>query len=335
MNAKTMAAAGIKIAPTKFEPATWAQVKAEFGAQVKAGDCPGQRNHAAQNMHGWNHIKQEVLAGQATIQVVKFEGACRKFMPPRLIVDGYHRIEYWMSLEDDKVVDACPFTLLTLEIHTVTAKTKDEAKLMADQIARSYNSPEAVKKGGDYLSASVRQAGLVAVSAGYQTGRGSGVVSFLARVVGNAKTPTPILTKTALVDLEAHRAMDNVLLMIEASPRLRSLRGKMFNPGVMQALFERFQRLSAAELTLASSQVADALDSLGKAHASKLVSLGKVETEMLALFTKLTDVLFADQVRSVGNREQQYNYVRDFLREKFVILGTSPAAVSLATGTKL
>jgi hypothetical protein len=286
-------------------------------------------------MHGWNHIKQEVLAGQATIQVVKFEGACKKFMPPRLIVDGYHRIEYWMSLEDDKVLDACPFTLLTLEIHTVTAKTKDEAKLMADQIARSYNSPEAVKKGGDYLSASVRQAGLVAVSAGYLTGRGSGVVSFLARVVGNAKTPTPILTKTAIVDLEAHRAMDKVLLMIESSPRLRALRAKAFNPGVMQALFERFQRLDGAELTLAISQMADALNCLGKASASKLVSMSKEAKELHAILTKLTDVDFADTVRAVGNREQQYNYVRDFLREKFVILGVTSAALSLATGTKL
>lgn len=335
MNAKSMAAAGIKIAPTRFEPVTWAQVKDEFGAQVKAGECPGQRNHAAQVMHGWNHIKQEVLAGQATLQVIQFEGACKKSMPKRLMVDGYHRVEYWMSLEDDKVLDACPFTLLNLEIHTVTAKTKEEAKLKADVIARSYNSLEAVKKGGDFLSAAVRQAGLVAVSAGYSTGRGSGVVSFLARVVGNAKTPTPVLTETARKDIAAHRAMDEVLLMVEASPRLRALRGKVLHPGVMQALFERFQRLSASELAVAGGQFSSALNNLGKAHASTMVPMDPVAAEVHKLLTKLTDVNFIDEVRSVGNREQQYNYVRDWLREKFVILGIAPAAVSLATGTKL
>jgi hypothetical protein len=335
MNAKSMAAARIKIAPTRFEPITWAEFKAEFGAQIKAGECPGQRNHGAQVMHGWNHIKQEVLAGQATFGVIRFEGPCKKSMPKRLVADGFHRADYWMSLEDDKVLDACPFTLLNLEIHTVTAKTKEEAKLKADAIARSYNSVDSVKKGGDFLSAAVRQAGLVAVSAGYSTGRGSGVVSFLARVVGNAKTPTPFLTKTAMGDLAAHQAMDQVLLMIEASPRLRALRGKAFHPGVMQALFERFQRLSASELAVAGGQFGAALNNLGKAHASTMVPMGAVATEVHKVLTQLTDLNFIDKVRSVGNREQQYNYVRDMLRDKFVILGIAPAAVSLATGTKL
>jgi hypothetical protein len=63
--------------------------------------------------------------------------------------------------------------------------------------------------------------------------------------------------------------------------------------------------------------------------------MSKEAKELHAILTKLTDVDFADTVRAVGNREQQYNYVRDFLREKFVILGVTSAALSLATGTKL
>jgi len=334
MNAKSMAAAGVKIDPTYYVTKTWAQVKALFGTQVKSGQCPGQRNHAAQVMHGWDHIKEDVLAGQSTLQVVKYEGRCKKSMPEMMLVNGYHRVDYWMGLEDDKVLDACPFTALNLEIHTVTAKTKEEAELMTDAIARSFDSMASVKKGGDFLSAAVRQAGLTAMSTGYQTGRGSGVVSFLGRVVGNASTPTPVLTAKARIDLAAHRAMDKVMLMVEASPRLRALRGKMFNPGVMQALFERFQRLSAVELAEAVGQMSEALNNVGKAHASTMVPMGSVATEVHKVLTQMTDVNFIDKVRSVGNREQQYNYVRDMLREKFVNLGIAPAAVSLATGTK-
>lgn len=331
MSAKSMSLVSTKIAPSKFTTRTWAEVKALFRDQVFEMACPGQRNQVAQVQHGWAHIKGPVLSSQSTLQVVQYAGPAKRFFPAFVLVDGYHRVHYWMSLENDKVLDACPFEELNLEVHTVTAKTKTEAQLMTDAIARSFNSQDSVKKNGDFLTAAVRQAGLEAQSVGYTTGRGSGVSSFLSRVVGTASTPTPVLTETAKRDLEAHQVMDRVMLLVESSSRLRSLRGRMFNPGVMEALFSRFQVLSSAELSVAIAQLSTALSHLAHPHATKTVPMGVVAYSLLETFTELTTVEFVDKVRSKGNREQQYNYLRDYLKEKFILVGMTVPALSSAS----
>lgn len=324
MNAKQMAIAGApKQEPSLVIRMKWAEVKERFAKQVKKMAGPGQRNHAAQVESGWNHIKGEVLSVQSTLQVVQYAGAAKRRMPPYLIVDGYHRVEFWMSLEDGVIVtDACPFTELNVEIHTVTAKTKEEAIELTDKIARTFNSMECVKRNGDFLSAAVRQAGLDARSTGYRTGRGSGVATFLKRAIGNPQQSTPELTAAALADLPAHRAMDLVLHAVEMLPALRSKRGRMFNPGVMQAMFDRFQRLTESELDIAIDQVVATLQCYGGIGAAALATLDTVEKSLYKTFCELSNEDYAFQVRSFGNREEQYNRLSALLRDRFAKLGS-------------
>lgn len=330
MNVQAMALTGTKFAPSYFIGLTWLEVKNLFAKQVMDNmDCPGQRNQAAQVLHGWKHIKESAMSGQSTLQVVTYEGPAKRFFPTYVLVDGFHRIHYWMSLEDGKVLDACPFTKLNLEVHTVIAETQEEAKLKTDEIARSFNSMASVKKNGDFLTAAVRQAGMKAASSGYQTGRGSGVVSFLKRVVDSPDTPTPVLTDIASRSLNAHAAMDQVLLVIESSYKLRAVRGRMFNPGVMEALFNRFVRLNDAELEVAVSQVVNALNALAKPSVRSVVPLSPTTSALVDTFTLLTDIDFVAKVRAAGNREDQYDYLCNFLKDKFDMVGTEPAATAV------
>lgn len=337
MNARTateLALASIKLNPTRFMTMTWKEVKDKVGSQIKAGSCPGQRNHEAQLVSGWNHIKRAVMATQGTLQFVEYDGPAKALMPEYVLTDGFHRTGYWMGLEDGvKITDACPFKYLNIEVTTVYATTVEEAEMLTDEIARTFNSKESVKHDGDYLAAAVRQAGLKATSTAYALGKGSGLVSFLGRVVGKAHVPTPTLTARAASDLPAHVLMDMLLHLVESESRLRSLRGRIFNPGVMQALFERFQRLNAAGLELASEQLSLVLTHVGKSTSSKLMALDSVSAELLKSFNKLHDEAFCDLVRSQGNREQQYDYVFSYLRKKLTILGTPPKTSSSA-GTK-
>jgi hypothetical protein len=284
--------------------------------------CPGQRNHAAQVENGWNHNKEAVLSVQSTIQVVRYAGPARRFFRNDVIVDGYHRVEYWMSLENDVVTDGCPFEKLNVEIHTVTADTKEDALLQTDAIGRSFNSLESVKRNGDYLTAAVRQAGLSAVSSGYLTGRGSGVSSFLKHAVGKPSQPTPVLTANAERYLAAHETMDRVLLVVEMLPRLRSVRSRMFNPGVMKALFERFQLLEGAELELAGKQLSTTLSCFGSVGKLGLPTPGVVEAALYEVFEQLCSNAYAEEVRTYGCREAQYNRIASDLKKKLAILGT-------------
>lgn len=323
MNAKQMAIAGAKkLSPSRILPMKWKKVKELFGDQVKTMVGPGQRNHAAQVESGWNHIKGEVLSVQSTLQVVQYTGPAQELMPKYIIVDGYHRVEYWMSLEDGVIItDACPFTKLNVEIHTVSATTREEAILLTDNIARTFNSMDSVKRNGDFLSAAVRQAGLEATSTGYRTGRGSGVATFLKRAIGNPDQPSPTLTAAAAMDIKAHRAMDIVLEVVESLPGLRPKRSRMFNPGVMQALFTHFQRLDGARLNLATEQVVNALHSFGGSRVSAMPSLTPIETDLFKTFSDLSNEEFAFEVRSYGNREEQYNRLAALLRDRFASLG--------------
>lgn len=325
MNVKAMALAGEKIKPTTFDQWSWADVKKEFATQVENNlDCPGQRNQIAQVRDGWKHIKDSVSSSQGTLQVVTYEGRAKRFMPKFVLVDGFHRVYYWMSLEDDKVTDGCPFTDLNIELHTVKADTEEEAKLKTDAIARTFNSKASVKKGGDFLTAAVRQAGLKAKSNGYQTGRGSGVAEFLKRVVGPSDKPTPLLTAEAATALKCHAAIDELMSVIEESPKLRALRSRIFNAGVMDALFCRFQRLSDAELTVGKGQVISALMAVGKPAALASLSLDSVVLSLVNTFNELADINFRATVLAQGNRVSQYNFLHNLLKDKFVIVGTEP-----------
>lgn len=323
MNAKQMAIAGAaKLAPSKIIQMNWKKVKTLFGDQVKTMAGPGQRNHAAQVESGWNHIKGEVLSVQSTLQAVQYEGPAKGLMPEYIIIDGYHRVDYWMGLEDGVIItNACPFTKLNVEVHTVTAATMEEAILLTDKLARTYNNMESVKRNGDFLSAAVRQAGLDATSNGYRTGRGSGVATFLKRAIGNPDQPSPILTAAATMDIKAHRAMDMVLEVVESLPGLRSKRSRMFNPGVMQALFTHFQRLDGARLRLATEQVVNTLHSFGGSRVSAMASLTAIEKDLFKTFSDLSNEEFACEVRSYGNREEQYNRLAALLRDRFASLG--------------
>lgn len=322
MNANQMAIANVKIAPSVMKHMRWAEVKEKFAKQVKKMAGPGQRNHEAQVASGWNHIKGEVLSVQSTLQVVRYEGAAKRLMPEYMLVDGYHRVEFWLSLEDGVLItDACPFEYLNIEVHTVTAATKREALKLTDKIARTFNNKESVKRNGDFLAAAVRQAGLDAVSNGYKTGRGAGLASFLKRAIGNPDLATPDLTAIAKNDIAAHQAMDVVLDAIERTSALRALRGRIFNPGVMQALFEHFKRLTPAQLETATSQVVTTLACFGGLRTMMRQSLGAVESDLYAAFNQLCDEDFAAEIRTYGNREEQYNRVCSLLRKRFINLG--------------
>ncbi len=333
MSAKAMALAGIKIEPSRFVTMTWLEVKRRFGDQVKGLSCPGQRNHIAQLVSGWRHVKETVLSSQGTLQVARVTGPAAKSVPDDIIIDGYHRVCHWMSLECAEVPDACPFTELNVEIHKVEAKTKKEALDKVDALARSFNSKESVKKNGDFLSAAVRQAGLDAQSDGYKTGRTTSVVSYLTRVVGKAHLPTPELTSKAAAKLPVHVVMDQVLAVVEGLPRLRRVRGQMFNPGVMQALFQRLEYLGRLELDDAGRQLCTVLISLGsvgRAKTAPLAPLGSVEWALYDVFYGLTEESFKDIVLTQGNREKQYDFVCSYLRKPLEVLGTPSVAVAAA-----
>ena len=123
------------------------------------------------------------------------------------------------------------------------------------------------------------------------------------------------------MDIKAHRAMDIVLEVVESLPGLRTKRSRMFNPGVMQALFTHFQRLDGTRLALATQQVVNTLRSFGGSRAGLMASLTTIETDLYKTFCDLSNEDFALEVRSYGNREEQYNRLAALLRDRFASLG--------------
>lgn len=336
------AASATKLAPSRIARISWADAKKMFGLQVRQNPCSGQRNQKEQVEHGWKHIKGDVLTSQSTIQAIEFKGAygarlkkskgvsvkVQTFMGLEIVkaltlIDGYHRLYYWMSLEEHHaVLSGCPFEALNLEIHEVYADDEEEARLKTDELARSYNSLVAAKRPSDFLSAAVREAGLVAVSAAYKTGTGSGVKSFLSRVIGKGDMPTPKMEAKARKELHAHRFVDTLLAQVESTSRLRALRGQMFNPGVMQAMFEHALRLEAEDQRmLALQQVTTALNIVARPNASGLKAT-KVETDLAETLLSLTNTEFVTTIRSTGNRETQYNFIRAMLMPHLKSLGS-------------
>lgn len=313
-----------KLAPSKFDAISWKEAKLRFGKQVLGRACPGQRAQAAQVTHGWNHIKGEALTSQSTIQVVEYTGAYKKICAfKQVLIDGYHRVFYWMSLESDKVLDACPFALLNIEIHTIHADTKKEADMKTDALARTFNGQESSKKNGDYLAAAVRDAGLAANSIAYQTGRGEGIASYLKRVVDDAKTPTPLLTEKAAKNLKAHACLDSLISLVESTRVTRKFRSGIFNPGVMQAVFIRMAELTDAEANLATSQFADAFSRFASPALTSASAPAAVVQRIMDLFEQMSCNTYVQKLTAKGNREKQYNILRDVLKVPFQALGKS------------
>ena len=311
-----------KLASSKFDNINWIEAKKRFGKQVLGRFCPGQRAQIAQVTHGWNHIKGEALTSQSTIQVVEYTGAYKKACKfKQVLIDGFHRVYYWMSLESDKVLDACPFAALNIEIHTIHANTQYEADMKTDALARSYNSHKSSKQNGDFLSAAVLDACLDAQSIAYQTGRGTGIASFLKRVVGDADTPTPLLTQIAAKNLKAHECMDSLIALVESSRVNRKLRSGIFNPGVMQAVFIRLAELTDVEANLATGQFADAFSRFATPALASVSAPTAVVERIMDLLEQMSCNTYVQKLVAKGSRETQYNILRDALKVPFRALG--------------
>lgn len=321
-----------KLAPSVIVVMSWAEVKRRFGDQVLSNPMPGQRNQQDQVAHGWKHIKGAVLSSQSTLQAVVFKGGCKKGMPVMLLIDGYHRVYYWMSLESAETPDACPFSALNLEIHTITAATVEEAKLAVDTLARSYNSQDSVKRNVDFLSAAVRDAGLQdAQSVAYRVGVGSGIASYLKRVlVGESvKTlpPTPVLASRAAKAIASHGVMDMFLHAVEHSAIRRADRSRMFNPGVLEALFKRLAELEHTDMAMfrrAANQLVALVNALGRPELVDALELTSAELFLFERFQWMASIE-AQIASRIGtcNREQQYNFYRDIMSVALVALGRS------------
>lgn len=327
--AETAAAlAAGKIPAPPMERVLSDEVWAEFSAQVEAPKL-NQRPHEDQVDTGmWDHLKT-VVSTQATLEVVevyRVNRRGRRIFVRRCLVDGYHRLYYWFCVAKA----GCPFHQLNLVVHQMEVKEGADDEDIAeaiDELARTINSKQSVKRNADFITAALREAAAGApkfASKAYKLGHRS--VSYLKRTVGDpAKLSGPKLKAAAAAEMTAHRAMDKLFALTETDLAVRKHATQLFHTGIAKAIFDVMARIgtergcafAVTELTLALGHAAGA----PVAHAGAMSALGlKLSARLRELADPLTDAALR---AAGGNREGFYTKVAEYMATELKALLTS------------
>lgn len=314
-------AAGKLACPTIEQPLA-DEVWAEFKHQVEHPDL-NQRPHEDQVKAGkWNHLKT-VVSTQATLEVaeVVYVGGRGRRKTKRFLLDGYHRLFYWFCVSPD----GCPFYQLNLVVHRIEVPHdtyEDDVEEMVDELARTINSKQSVKRNQDFLTAAIREAvgkGAKPKSKAYRLG--TGAVSYLKRVIGNpSQLSGPRLKAAVLKELDTHMMMDELFHFVENNANVKRYITRVFHTGITSAMFVAISRIpTASGKKYAIEQIRVALE-----HATSAIGGAASKVPKKKWLMAVVDVLCelanpkvdANLRAEGGNREGFYSKVAEYMSDE-------------------
>jgi hypothetical protein len=293
----------------------FAEALRRFGKQLDNPEL-NQRLHEEQVDAGlWEHLKTP-CSTQATLEVVciRRKGARGRPSIEQKLVDGYHRLFYWRK------IGMCPFKFLNIIVHIITVSaTADDEEIAEriDELARTINSKQSVKRNTDFLTAALREAAggdasAKAKSKAYRLG--SRAASYLKRTVGDpAKLSGPKLKAAARANLETHKFMDQLFHFAENNPQVKPHMAQVFHTGIATAIFDTWKGLpTPAAREVALDLVKHALETATSAPAARAfaVTSKSAYRELVEVLRQLADPAVDAELKvKGGNREGFYTQV--------------------------
>lgn len=284
-----------------------------FGKQLDNPEL-NQRLHEEQVDAGlWEHLKTP-CSTQATLEVVciRRKGARGRPSTEQKLVDGYHRLFYWRK------IGHCPFKNLNVIVHIITVGAfadEEEIAERIDELARTINSKQSVKRNTDFLTAALREAsGTDAKSKSKAYRLGSRAASYLKRTVGDpAKMSGPKLKAAALANLDTHKAMDELFHFVENNQQVKPHMAQVFHTGIATAIFDSWKALpSDAARKAALISVKKALETATSATAARAFVATPKSTyrALVEVLRELADPAVDAELKVTGgNREGFYTQV--------------------------
>jgi hypothetical protein len=288
-------------------------LKNEFGSQVDAVPCAGQRHHKEQNAAGRAHITLHAAdlppQTQGYFQAVRIVGKRGRKTRKLVLIDGYHRLAYWMSR------DHCPFPLILVLVYEIHADTEEEEISKVDALARTIDSKKAAKTNSERWCSAVRDAGLgKAKSKAYSVGLRAN--SYFKRVLLNAQDCMLELTARARKDLQTHIVMDELFAHCERDMKVARAT-ELFHAGVQTAFFRGLVKLSYEDLEKATPLLKNLMVKLETASSSRMHSLVVLSPTLERLYERLMFLATPEkkkELRAIGNTEEFYNAVEADLK---------------------